>query len=194
MTDHINISQLIQEVSDLRQRGIKTVDLDKLEPALIRVKNDEETTEAWARLITDLEHQSKLAILNANAETKNRQFESVISFASNTLKSALMINGGASVALLAFLGTQKPTNPRIAASALLFFSIGVLLAALGCATSYLAQYYYAEYAYTDWGQTGEDRKKYECGEGWRKASIVTIIASFLAFFAGTIASYQCFFP
>src|SRR3546814_644754 len=75
-------------------------------------------------------------------------FRSVISSGQSALKSSILINGGATVALLAFVGTvwndpqSAPTlGPLV--SVLVLFAVGVLLSAMAHGTTYLSQYFYS---------------------------------------------------
>ena len=75
----------------------------------------------------------------------NDLFRSVIELATISLKAVLLVNGGAAIALLAFLGNIASTQPRsslvsILAFALLCFTIGVLVGLIGMGISYLTQY------------------------------------------------------
>lgn len=75
---------------------------------------------------------------------KVASFESVISTSQNALKSILMLNGGAVVALLAFVGAtwDKFTNPDMAKTlliAMVLFNFGVLWSSVAFGFTYLGQ-------------------------------------------------------
>ena len=66
-------------------------------------------------------------------------FKSVISMAELALKSAIFINGGASVALLTFIGNIKSGDKNFLVYSLCSFAFGGLFGAIGsCGLSYLA--------------------------------------------------------
>jgi hypothetical protein len=77
-------------------------------------------------------------------------FESVISTGQNALKSIIMLNGGAVVALLAFVGAtwNKFANPAMVKTlliAMMLFDAGVLLSSVAAGVTYLGQRaYYCE--------------------------------------------------
>ncbi len=71
-------------------------------------------------------------------ETEN--FKSVIVAGQNALKNAILINGGASVALLT---SWKADLLKLLAAPLLWFVAGVLLDAIATGATYLAQLFYA---------------------------------------------------
>ena len=72
----------------------------------------------------------------SNADGASR-YETVITYARDTLKAAMLINGGAAVAVLAFIGKIWSSNAGsevtvLLPSALATFSLGVLLAGIAC--------------------------------------------------------------
>jgi hypothetical protein len=73
-------------------------------------------------------------------------FRSVIQAGQNALRSAFLMNGGASVALLAFVGHLSSVAPKkvpMLAPSLATFVGGVLVAALASGVTYLSQWFYA---------------------------------------------------
>lgn len=78
-------------------------------------------------------------------------------FGEIALKSSLLINGGAAVAFLAFIGTiwnssggESSEIINLSRPLMLFVS-GVLSGALACGTAYLAQSLYAKFNNNKWG-------------------------------------------
>ena len=74
-------------------------------------------------------------------------FKQIIALGQSTLKSMMLINGGAAVALLAFLGnlitrTGSSANVVAFAGSMRLFVIGVFLAAVAYATTYFSQLFY----------------------------------------------------
>jgi hypothetical protein len=83
----------------------------------------------------------------ASTDTSLELLRSVILSGQAALKSAILINGGAAVALLAFIGRIWETQPSRfvvsgLTSSLLAFVYGVLAAAAATGTTYLAQFFY----------------------------------------------------
>jgi hypothetical protein len=73
-------------------------------------------------------------------------FRSVIQAGQNALRTAFIMNGGAAVALLAFIGHLSSVAPERVSSlapSLAAFVIGVLIAALASGTTYLSQWFFA---------------------------------------------------
>ncbi|MCP1418478.1 hypothetical protein J3D47_002721 [Pseudomonas laurylsulfativorans] len=73
-------------------------------------------------------------------------FRTVIQSGQNAVKTALLMNGGASVALLAFIGklteVQQARIP-VFAEPLTFFVLGVLAIVITAGSTYLSQWFYA---------------------------------------------------
>lgn len=79
-------------------------------------------------------------------ESNLEMFRSVITAGQSAIKSSFLLNGGAAVALLAFLGHLATTSPAKVsgfAACLLPFSFGVLAIAVVSGFTYLSQWLYA---------------------------------------------------
>jgi len=91
-----------------------------------------------------LTHQSKLEGYKAETQWSIEQFRSVIAYGQATLKSAILINGGAAVALLAFIGKiWSDENSQLAIKELSYsltlFVFGTLAIAIATGITYIAQ-------------------------------------------------------
>ena len=76
-------------------------------------------------------------------EAQLEQFKSVMQVSALALRSAMIINGGAAIALLTFLGNMKESSGMASfVVSLQFYICGVALAAFANGTTYLAQYRY----------------------------------------------------
>ncbi len=119
---------------------------------------------------------------NAFILGKIEEFKSVISLAQTALKIPILINGGAAIAILALIGNTWSKNSLSTdlAKSLLFFSFGVLLAAIGTGVSYLTQYRFL--------QKNEDTITHI----FRYLVIACIIISYILFMAGSYWSYYTF--
>lgn len=128
-------------------------------------------------------HEAALQFSKQDADGNMEMFKSVLASGQAAIKSVMMINGGAAVAILAFMGhlaTNAQSKQFVAhfGSALLCFAAGVLLAALATGTTYLAQY------------TG--RRNQRVGTGFNCASIALTIVAAAGFAWGCFLSYQQF--
>lgn len=95
------------------------------------------------------EHERNLAHYHVEHQFSLEMLRSVLAYGQTALKSAMLINGGAAAAILAFIGNIWAKGTAQASVALLtksiaFFAFGVLVAAFGTGTSYLTQYFYSE--------------------------------------------------
>ena len=81
-------------------------------------------------------------------------FRSVILSGQNALSSAFLMNGGATVALLAFLGKLSEQHQGKMAAfshSLLMFVVGVFFVVLASGFTYLTQWCYSEYKFKNLG-------------------------------------------
>ena len=134
------------------------------------------------------------------------QRQIAIGWASFSLKTALAINGGAAVALLAFFGAvldKKTGTNAVQALALagLVFTVGVALAALAGFCAYVSDRLASDTWDTPWDhfkrlqREGEppDRGRYSAASNvffW--AAVVLWCCSFIAFVTGSVMSYRGF--
>jgi hypothetical protein len=113
---------------------------------------------------------------------KLESFRTTMTFAQGAIKSGMLVNGAAAVALLAYLGNIKAqgaaTSPFVAA--LGFFSAGVVAAALTFACSYLSQLFYTP------GDTDTIAKR------WHYSALSLLLLSFVCFSGGAVSSYSAF--
>lgn len=112
-------------------------------------------------------------------------FKSVISSGQNALRTSFMMNGGATVALLAFLGKlseEHETKIPEFSLCLVIYVIGVLAITIASGSTYLSQWLYAS------------------NEKWQKATgfwlnmlaIVLGLTSYGLFIWGTFRAYEAF--
>lgn len=103
-------------------------------------------------------------------------FRSVITSGANAIKSAMLMNGGGAVALLAFFPRVNESgikvNTDLLAAALLWFTLGVFLAALGSGFAYFTQRAY------------HDSKTETLGNRLTVFTSVLIFAAYSSFFVG----------
>lgn len=114
-------------------------------------------------------------------------FRQVIALGQSTLKSMMLINGGAAVALLAFLGnlitrSGYSANVHTFADSMGMFVFGVFLAAVAFATSYLSQFFYA----------GEKVWQRRTGVAFHVVTSLVGVGSLATFLWGAQAAYKGF--
>jgi len=117
---------------------------------------------------------------NVNIE----MFRTVMTAAHVALRSAVIINGGAAVAALAFAGSlvQHGKSVSPVAMALACFGFGVFLAALATGTTYVTQCkYYEEVSSAQVNSNDEVARR---GSFWRWTTILLCALSYLMFVVG----------
>ena len=119
-------------------------------------------------------------------ERRLEQFRSVMQVSVLALRSAMVINGGAAVALLTFLGNMKDANGMSCfIAALQYFVVGVGLAAFATGTSYLAQY---RYLYEVKNEGSASRGRYIT-----YFTIAIVFCSYLVFVLGGMSASSGFY-
>jgi hypothetical protein len=113
-------------------------------------------------------------------------YRQVNAVGQSALKSIMLINGGAAVALLAFLGNLVNSHANVAllpfANSMRGFVIGVFLSAVAFATTYLSQVCYS----------GDTTSHERFGKGLNFLTSLVSAASLVAFLWGSNAAYAGF--
>lgn len=114
--------------------------------------------------------------------TRVEMFKSVIATGQTAINSAILINGGASVATLALIGNVVNEQTTIAgklACALTMFAYGVLSPVVAAGTTYFAQFLYSY-------------QKTMSGRIFHGISICLVIASYVLFCLGIFSARKAF--
>ena len=177
------VELLDDSIRTAKDGGTTTVPIERLQAFSVEMRRmvDESPTDA-ALSEAQLEHYK--VQLNDWANSQQRAHEwnlemlrSVITTGQSAVKSALLINGAAAVALLAFIGNiwSSPTGPHTIAGipcAMAYYVIGVLVAAVAAGFTYLSQAGY--------------------GSGFGNASRVVGVAAHIGAVSCVVASYVMF--
>lgn len=110
-------------------------------------------------------------------------FKSVYEYGRLALNSAILVNGGASVAMLALLGSLVEAKAQFHAAllwALLCFAIGVFAGGVATGCTYLSQYHYVH---------STDRPT---PARWRTAAVWFAGGSFMVFLLGVVFALIAF--
>ena len=185
------ITDLKNTIAAIKAQGNSTILIAGLENYLSEMERihlgDEELeiqNSERVEAVRKFEHEMEVWKVNAPL-----MFNSVIEAGLSAIKSATLINGGAAVSLLAFLGnllTKDPpygtTYPIHALSqAMLIFFLGVGFSGVATAARYFSQATYSS--------------KNEClGDFFRWMAIVLALFSFGAFFYGGVQAYFAIQP
>lgn len=149
----MNSSELLElikkDVSDVKQNGSETIPVDNLLHYLSEIDVTEQP-EANALTLEGIKHQNstQLEMLKIENNFQIESFKAAISIGANACRTFLIMNGGAAIALLAFLGNiwNKNSSTEAAsaiATALFLFCGGVVLAGLCSVLSYFSQCFFS---------------------------------------------------
>lgn len=112
-------------------------------------------------------------------------FRSVITAGQNALRTSFLMNGGSSVAMLAFIGhlaTHSPSKVHLFAYSLAIFVTGVLVSVVASGTTYLSQWFYA----------GNKTWQEKTGFVLNIVAIILGIGSYVVFAYGISKAYDIF--
>jgi hypothetical protein len=141
-------------------------------------------TTALLQYLAALERNAPAAteFLRAKHETWLAMFNSVIETGKAALTSVILVNGGAAVALLAYLGgmTADDRGKGALVLAMVYFAFGVLGGAVASDTTYLSQLCYAGQSWYRWGV------------GFHILSVLVVLASYVLFACGILGAYRAF--
>lgn len=146
--DVLNIIE--NAVLQVNQTGQKVISIDALLHMLVSLRSHagEETKQPLDPVILTAhwknENDRNIAQYNAQSAAALEMFKSVISYGQMTLKGALLINGGAAVAMLALISNLwgrvlDPFSMYHLAKAVTLFGTGVLSAGLAIGFTYVTQ-------------------------------------------------------
>jgi hypothetical protein len=110
-------------------------------------------------------------------------WEQAIKFAAESIKTTLLLNGAAAIALMTFAATRKFSGALH--TPLVLFAVGAMLSAFAFLAAYLCQVEYGNAVRPGIGEAERD-------QSWKKArhrnwaAIIIVILSAVAFFGGII--------
>jgi hypothetical protein len=174
------IAKLKTDLAAARTEGRKTVQIEALEEYLAALEKESGTSIEEQKL----ELQRSLAHYDAVNKSNLEMFRSVIESGKEALNASLLINGGAVIAVLSFLGTAVGKGASNALGLaltypLLAFGSGVLLAALAFAARYFTQYAY-------------DREAMRPGTGFHILTVLLGLSAYSSFGFGVFLAYRAF--
>ncbi|MDH5327984.1 MAG: hypothetical protein OEZ68_11965 [Gammaproteobacteria bacterium] len=124
----------------------------------------------------------------SNIESKRiiEQFRSLMQVAATAQKTVMIINGGAVIALLTFLGNAQFAGSERIAESLYWFVFGVACAGITTFLSYFAQLYFLESLKTN------DYAYLSAGKFFRFFAILLVAFSYVGFIGGSVIATQGF--
>lgn len=187
----MNTQRLIREmeadIQSAEEKGVKEIQIKNFKAYLDEIKEIVKEQEEKDVLQTqrdlafyNAKHASRLEKYRARINRISDGFNAVIAIGQGALKSGALINGGACVAILAFIGniiTKDSSMIHGLSVALLSFGFGVFFAAVASGTTYLAQACY------------ESKKTIKVAVWINNLTIFIVILSYVSFLCGGLQSY-----
>jgi hypothetical protein len=179
-------AQLSETIRGIKENGTAAIYCDNLIAYLDEVaqKPAEEPTNAELA-----QYQAELQLRIEQGKGQHsaavEMFKSVITAGQNAIRSAFLLNGGAAIALLAFISnltTNKPDKVAEFSSVLMPFVIGVLAISLTSGFTYLSQWLYAS----------ENETSKKAGFWFNMLCIALGLSSFGFFIWGMIRASEAF--
>jgi len=178
-------------IAATKESGVENISLADLEAYAARLEKTAAATPddmAAGEAVMEkyrADHKEWLSSVQQQHENSLEMLRSTITVGQSALKSALLINGGASVALLAFIGTVWSSNgaePVVGclAEAMLHYVAGVLSAAVAAGATYFSQAGYA-------GGFGAASKA--TGRVGHVLAILGVLAAYILFGRGSWLSF-----
>lgn len=189
----MQLDRIRSALAEVKTKGHTTVDIDAL-LAFITVVESESPAATDTR---KLQHEAQLATFKAQndahlakykaeRDTANEMFRSVLETAKTALTTSILINGGASVALLTLIGsllTKAPPSVTVLAAglmgALVLFALGVLFGGLATGFTYAAQYCYSQ-------------RFQRSAVAFHSLTVLMVLATYISFLAGVTVTYHAF--
>ncbi|MCE5194928.1 MAG: hypothetical protein LLF28_05650 [Nitrospiraceae bacterium] len=179
-------AQLKKTIEEIKAKGTATINCDNLIAYLDEAIKSPSPVVSPAKLEKyKAELQGWVEQNKAAHESGLEMFRSVIQSGQNAIRSSFLLNGGAAVAMLAFIGklteNQAAKIPAFAPS-LTIFVIGVLAITVTSGITYLCQWFYA----------GNQQWKVKTGFWLNIAAIVLGLSSYGIFIWGMCEAYAAF--
>lgn len=141
------VGQMKQTIEEIKAQGTASIQCDNLIAYLSEIQKapeKEPTALQIEQYKADL--QNWIETNKQNHEGNLEMFRSVITSGQSAIKTTFLLNGGASIAMLAFIGhlTQfSAAKIPLFAACLATFAYGVLAIAMASGFTYLSQWLYA---------------------------------------------------
>jgi hypothetical protein len=197
------VTDILNEIQRLKAEGTTVVQIVPLQKYFEDIRDKVETssdtsTPAIQFVLQEQNHvaASNLQSQKERGESEREMFRTVISYGGETIKAAILVNGGAAVAILAFLGSSKGVSlsrgvASFAADSAAYFVYGVLCGAIAVGSTYLTQYCYHREQYGHYGDQGL-RSNSAFGRGARIFHAVTavlVIGAYAVFARGAYLAW-----
>lgn len=177
--------ELCLTVEKLKADGVEKIDTSNLIAYLASASKELESEHTFDTELYKAKLQKWIEEHKNTHSYSVEMFRSVITAGQNALRTSFLMNGGSSMAMLAFIGhlaTEVPEKVQLFASSLTVFVIGVLIVAIASGTTYLSQWLYAS----------KNERLIDIGGILNVASIVLGISSYVIYGFGVYKTYGVF--
>ena len=192
------INNIRLALDHLKKSGQTVVPIDRLEDYLTEMEKAA-ADGVPAAAAAERKFERDMEVWKVQTTQGVEMFKAVLDAGLNALKSAIIINGGAAIALLAFLGNLLEKTPPVGktfpisdlAHSLLVFLVGAGCAGTASGIRYLGQ---ASYAAAQNDQfLNKPQSCWQCvGNFFNGITIFLGTLSFIAFFYGGWSAYMAF--
>ncbi len=176
-------TELRETIEQLKASGVDDIKCENLIHYLSSVSRDLAASDTYEVELYKAKLQ-KWVEEHKNEHAKSvEMFRSVITAGQNALRTAFLMNGGAAVAMLAFIGhlaTKTPDKVSLFACCLAIFVSGVLISVVASGSTYLSQWFYL----------GAEQWKQKAGFALNVVSIILAILSYIVFACGIREAYD----
>jgi hypothetical protein len=175
------IDQIRAALDGVSKSGVESIQIS----AFLTYLSELERNAPLATEAVKFQHESNLALFKSKHEANLEMFRSVIGAGKTAVSTCILINGGAAVALLAFIGniyskSQAAVSiPKGLTTALAAFSFAVLLAGIAAGIAYLAQ-----------REFHRNLQKQE--NNFNRISILCVTVAYMLFCVGIVAALCAF--
>lgn len=187
-----NVSQLLVLANEMRAQAARMLAVDPVSAEAARIEADAEELRKGAiqnAIAVDLEHQKARFLKWLDEWRHHREWyrendKAVIALSQTAQRNLILINAGAAIALLTFIGNLlvKGSDTERFVPAIAWFAAGVSLGTVTTVLSYATQLIY-----------GHDEGKYvNVGKWFHGAAVLVGVAALGTFIGGCVVTYQAF--
>ena len=179
------LESLKNELTEMRKKGLEKVSIDALLAFLDSPQEEGESNPYLGRVNIE-----QFRVIN---DASLESFRSTIAWGQTSVNSSFFLNGGACVALLAFIGSiwSKSALYSEAVGIVFYlrcFAFGVLATTISSGASYFSQGYYTHAIPETFQQGDHKRPQTQKGNCWKNIAIALVVFSYCAFFVGVFSA------
>ena len=131
----------------------------------------------------ELDFEKQLVVHKSHSEMQRLNLQAAFTYVTEGTKAAFLLNGAAGIAVMTFIGTQKPATwpAKVLTLPLTLFAIGAMLAVATFGLAYVAQGYYAEMNF-------HHRSESPTANRFRNLGVVSFAGAVICFVVGLLTA------